>query len=629
MTVADKQVKKIRKLFRSFVGSNNFKGQMISQNLMANLLNPELQQVMIHESHHYWQSLFYPFLFYINFLEYHGIVHLRREVRLSKEAQVPFDHFGLNTQTVNNFHFCCVNFRYYWNDNNTLEIDVDYQQWTDWYDADIFCLNDLIEDSTTIFEFKASNEDAGPERYFEWIQNPANRAYKKLYKFLCKRFDPKYAYHFIPILTQLAFHTTEPISIFRDLVNMTIAYNLEKSFDEIDYFLLKDMIKIRYKTVDLNPADTYFIQDIPVGFIDDALYGKIITYANMNTGSAHYPLSVHARKYLNWKNENEHREMALIEIDHQRSKELLETFFPYAIHVNFLDLHARDTAIVCSSPDYQEYKIKDQTVDYGTMVKEMVKMKEVTLALFSNAMDDTPFLCHHKQCAYYNIGICRKWNSVPADYKECKFPAWFAWNYLYEISVEDNCLKKINAKQEKAYEKEFFRINKKFAEDRFRYVGLDQYHIVLLINKEVLNNNDHSYVEEFLNKISNTRDPKRLFSFLVIEFPDHKDDPRPVFQIPEIKKYVQVIMDRVPALFYYLALKGKFQTHHYMFPFFVKHKATVYPDTSFMVQYDHHSLEAFIKRQMSDILDHCLSQKLDPNFYLEEFVKHSLQNSHQ
>ena len=55
--------------------NQKFKKELI-QNFTRNQVNskPELQFLVEHESHHYWQTIFYPFLYYLSWLEFKSII---------------------------------------------------------------------------------------------------------------------------------------------------------------------------------------------------------------------------------------------------------------------------------------------------------------------------------------------------------------------------------------------------------------------------------------------------------------------------------------------------------------------------------------------------------------------------
>ena len=77
-----------------------------------------------------------------------------------------------------------------------------------------FCMQDLLESIATIFDYKIANTDHSSESYERWINNPVNKGYKNLYKFLSAKFGRDFAYDLLPVLVQIAFHTTEPLSAF-------------------------------------------------------------------------------------------------------------------------------------------------------------------------------------------------------------------------------------------------------------------------------------------------------------------------------------------------------------------------------------------------------------------------------
>jgi hypothetical protein len=378
----DERTEKLNEMLRSLKASKEFQGELILENIKYNLQSAELNLLMVHESHHYWQSLFYPYLFYINFLEFHTLSLMRLQLERFPDEKIKLGTLRLEPKIAHNLQYCSDKFRYRWKDDGQLDVDTRDLNAYSKYESNIFSLNDLIEDATTIFQYKATQPDASAENYFRWIQNPVNRGYKKLYKFLVRRFDKAYAYHFIPILVQLAFHTTEPVSMFMNLVNLTIYHGFWRDLSPSDYGLIKIFFMEYVKPISFSVAETLSINDMPVGWITPEFHREIVEYAYSNPTSVHYPLSVHAKKHLDRLAEDPTVEEALIGVDTKSVDKLLAQYFPFAIHFNFLDQEARHTALITGSDDYQHIDINGQTVDYDYIIKEQLSMQDTTINLF-------------------------------------------------------------------------------------------------------------------------------------------------------------------------------------------------------------------------------------------------------
>src|SRR4051812_40481037 len=53
--------------------------------------NEELLKVLSHEFHHYLQGLFYPFLYYLSWLELDNLLYLGNELKYSAAENYPMD----------------------------------------------------------------------------------------------------------------------------------------------------------------------------------------------------------------------------------------------------------------------------------------------------------------------------------------------------------------------------------------------------------------------------------------------------------------------------------------------------------------------------------------------------------
>lgn len=615
----DGRAERVNETFRSFKGSSNFKSKLITENIKFNLQVPEVYNLLVHESHHYWQSIHYPFLFYINFLEYHSLCLMRLKLESIEDNSIAIGSLFVEPIYKINFTYCSDKFRYFWNDNNQLSIRIDDVVDNSKYDIDVFCLNDLIEEATMIFQYKVLEAAPGAEHYFLKMQNPANRGYKKLYKFLIRRFSPAYAYHFIPILVQLAFHTTEPKSMFMNLVNMTILHGLsEGKYSDMDYGVLKSILETHVDPVHFSVHETMAIEKMPVGVINSDFYREIVNFSHSNKLSIHYPLSVHALKYIDLIFTDKKIEETLIRVNQNNFIEILDRFYPFAIHFNFLDQETRNTALLCWSPDFTEIEIDETMVSYSYIIKEQMNMQDVTVNLFFNVHKETPHHCDHKDCPYYSMLLCSKWNSIPKRFENCRFPAWFAIHYHYKLSPVENLLLRVTDSEKDKFKENYLQLKKEFGRDKFSYLYKDNV-ATLQVPKSIIDDMDLTFILEFIEKESSGKSLVDFLSFLIIEFPDYEDDPRQVFEIPDIRSYFTKVSDNFPAIFYFLNFSTEYKQSSYILPFLVDYELTTFPDGAFNVLLNEESMLNFMEKLSFVIANFAQSQGLDIQKTLKDF----------
>lgn len=592
--------KVLNDLFSNLNASPDIKEELTLENIRYNLQSPEFKSLMIHESHHYWQSLFYPYLFYINFLEFHTLSVLRLQFETLPDQVIELDKLKVVPKIHHNLYYCSDNFLYRWKPDGLLEIITENITADSRFQSDTFSINDLIEDATTIFQYKALHTDASDENYFRWSQNPVNRGYKKLYKFLTKKMGRSYAYHFIPILVQLAFHTTEPASMFMNLVNITIQFGLNKGpFSKSDYAIVKEILQKFIEPVDFSVDEMLLINDMPVGFITPDFHRQVIDYAYSNPTSVHYPLSVHGKKHIDLVSKDLKWEEALINVRHDNFSALMDAYYPFAIHFNFIDQKTKDTAILTASPDYKNIVIKGELIDYSYIIKEQLNLQDVTINLFFDIHRETPNQCDHSACSLYQLQLCKKWNSVPIKYEDCRFPYWFPIHFHYKINPRERRLERATELEMKAHQEEYIRLRKVRNQTRFSYHFHSNY-CELRIRRSEVEKKDLRYIPDFIDEQLKEKNVEVLASFLVLKFHGFAEDTRHVFEIPEIRDYMSEVFQMYPWLFYFLDLSDA-HTQSYIFPFFIPYKCHTKEDGSYEIFLMPVAFDNFIKKTMYNL----------------------------
>jgi hypothetical protein len=580
--------------------------------------------LLFHESHHYWQSLYYPFLFYLCWIEFKVILDLKRNLRYKvSEAVLELSQirdFSKRLGSVEYLNIQSKKFRMSW-ENETLDLDLSPITGSDSYDSNVFCLIDFIEDVTTLFQYKCSivQEDDGLD-YFKWVQNPMNKGYKKLYKLLVPVLGKELTYYLMPMFVQLAFHTTRPAEAFCKVVN----YSIERQSDEKAwgniYQSMKTFLKKQYPTTDYDLTKHENINELPPMFIELTQYKKIVDLADSGSSAMHYPLAVHAAKYISALQENPKLEMTLIY--HNRSVRgfLLQTFCPFAIYFNFAQINSKNNFFFISK-DYRGKKVGTTKTTYEKYIAELQNIKEITVSIFTNLNQQTPHNCSHIQCAYFKTDLCRRWNKIPQHQDVCEFPAWFVSTYGYRIDIEKGSLVKTSGKRQELNADEFTEKKREKDIPTFTYVRDENDEFTLTITNAEMKNCTADYFRAFIDHLFTDEEQKLayLFGNIKFDFPEYKTRVE-IIESPTIKEWFRIIKQYTPELMFYLDFDKALGQRDFLLAGFVKYKKESIKFKSGL-EFDGKSLKEFVMKELG-IMDEFFDKTgLKPSRYVTSVAR--------
>ena len=584
--------------------SRHARSELLSQHLKQHLQSdPELKRKITHETIHYLQAIYYPFLYYINWLEYHNLMQLRESLKRSDLESVVLNEIRMTPQLANNYRLTSIKFQFYWNNNQLMLGGL-----AEPISLNAFCMQDLLESVTTIFDYKIANTDYSSSGYERWINNPANKGYKNLYKFIATKFGRDFAYDLLPVLVQIAFHTTEPLSAFCHAVSYIAIIINDHTILPVEQYppLILAWLEEKLGLVTPDPEKDLIIQELKVGVIRHEQLHRVAEYSQYNEISLHYPQSFHFKKFLGETNED--IKSFLIHADIANFDAVTEKYFPFAIHYYFLDFGGRNSTLFIS-PEYLN-RVTPDKLDYATYAKEMMKFKESTMALFSNTVTEAPHNCHHVTCGYYETNLCRKWNAIPKVSDTCGFPSWFTWFYYRKIDLKQGLLKKVEkVEADLNWEIYWSQSHKKRG---FEYLEKNGIYILTISKSDIEKGEAKPFLENLIRHLTKEKGLKgeQLFGVLSFDFFEYNTDPRELFEIPEVCKWFRKLKSDYPELFCLLDMEQHYHLRTVLLPILVKYEKVSSNAEGFLIKFDEKELEQFLLHEGTIFMQFMLKHRI-------------------
>jgi len=600
---------KFREMMKDLEASRNFKIKFLTQQVNAFQKKETSKGLFIHEFHHYWQSIFYPFLYYISWIEFTTYINFRAEFLESDNISMTLDEI-LNNKTYSENTSASV-FPFYLDYQDGIFIILD--EVTD-KDAFYFTLMDLIEEATTVFQYKATVSEPNTSDFFFWIQNPRNKSYKKLQKYLRRYASMESIYNNFQACVQLAFHTTAPPEMFVILFNYALKQNLDSSTKE-GYYSLKKVLD-RVPNIDDNATlYTNYLRIKPVR-ITTSFLNKLSETGNFLQG--HYPLSIHVAKYLKNSLMNKDQELILIHPTDENIKVLMIEFHPYAIHYNFTDLTGRNSTLHVSD-EFLKIEVQGIFKDYSYLIMDFMAVVGTIQSIFTKIHESTPHLCHHTACTYHKFNYCRRFNTIPFDHADCYFPDWLGIYFGFGINIENGDIIKLNKKEvsnaQQRYDDRYARIKEKTI---YQFAKLNNT-ISLQISKKAVSEMDPEYPRKLLEYVRGQAGLTIADSFnrFVFEFPEFENDPRPIFEILEIKNWIQLAKESIPELFFYIAFDSDLKQQIAFLPFFSKFTKISY-DNGINIKFEYEDIIKCILNEARPLSVFLMKNGLDVTYYAQK-----------
>ncbi|WP_443946012.1 hypothetical protein ACJVDH_02580 [Pedobacter sp. AW1-32] len=530
--------------------------------------NQELRDVIDHEMHHYMQTLHYPFLYYLCWLEFDNLNYLRALIRDSEVKSFPIANISLPPDFQQNFKFTTHKVEFFWVHDRLWLGTVK----NDTPSSSIFSLNDLLEDATTIFQYKGTTQSPNYQDCYDWIMDPSRTCYRRLYKFLVKRIGKKRAYDLIPLAIQLAFFTTEPLSMFCNVISLTNyrfadydSYTIQENFERI-----LDSIRGEIGNWEGSLMDYVLLGKLPVKVFAHHNLSELIDSEVLDKGEFHFPLALHAKKFIKSLETDRSLIYNLINHDQENKRKLLSDFQPMAIHFRFSNRLGRDS-ILAVGEDYRNV-LSPAGMGYDNYLKEIIKVVGTTHQLLTRHHDNLLSNCHHVNCSYYDIGLCKKWTSVPKDYTTCGFPYWFSWVFLRSINLDTRSLDKMERSvAEQAWETY---ASTSFRPRQFNFLMEDGNISLTISPKEINAPGKNTLFRDFLAYMQKEHnlESQSLVGKISLVVHGYNRDPRELFEIAEVRKWLHTTFEDFKEFLCYIDFSSTQGHEIFIKCSFVKHR---------------------------------------------------------
>lgn len=404
--------------------------------------NHNFKRVINHEYYHYWQSIYYPYLYILNCIELLSVLRIEADFQNVPFKEISFANIKDSNRRTENFYRISTPFWLLWSNNELVIHDIDNYCEGTYVDVQLD-LRDLIEDVTSIYEYKQLYTDWNGINYAKWLRHPENKVYKKLYKFIEKIVGPESAFNILPSLVQASFYTTRPEKTFCLLFNFMVRQfqiSPGNPYKKVPSFAtLKRVIEDCFPRKDFFLDEIDHVSQIPFTYLTDEYIDSLadFEFKNENYSFKANPLAHHFGKYRAYLQHNKDYEGLLIE---PRDVNFLLTEFDPCIVVSFTNLSSKQTFLYLG----RDFRDSEFMLRFAGDVLSFEDKRNTIISLLTNINEDRIERCLHNQCMYYEFGLCYQWNAVPNNYCDCVFPRWFEKEFGFRVDIKEKLLRRLN-----------------------------------------------------------------------------------------------------------------------------------------------------------------------------------------
>ena len=395
--------------------------------IAVQLLWSESRNIFFHEWHHFLQSIFYPYRYLQSWRELSVTFSVLTYLRKSEDF-LQIGHLDISESWRNTLTYPSM----------VIGLDIENERLKPVLNRDPsdlraidFTITDLIEEATSIFEFKVEIDAEGDgQSYQKWLRTrkiAKKTTYSNVFRLLSKLMGNESAYIALPALVYASFCTTQPEVTFISLVNYTLSNknNLnpeELGCDSYYLFLYSMLSKPFFAKVGQAPDPESPNEEDDYYFLDLDAYESIVINTPKHT------VNYYASRFIELAKSNWEFQTILFHPYDRNIQELLsEIFFPPLIHFRIYHekLKARDS-ILATSPTIGEIAVPILgDVSYSEYWREVMKRKDIAYSLITDLNNYLEHTCHHYDCPYYQTNVCRRWSAIPENWNNCSFPSWF------------------------------------------------------------------------------------------------------------------------------------------------------------------------------------------------------------
>lgn len=403
----------------------------------------EFRSIFFHEWHHCLQTIFYPYRYLQSwrelFIAFEFLSYLRRSEEAFKIGQLVIHEDWSDT------------IKYY---SMIIGLDIVDGKLVPILDRNPnevrptdFTITDLLEEATSIFEFKVEiGRDGDGQSYYQWIRSrklSGKTTYSNIFYLLSRLMGKEGAYVALPALVQASFSTTWPAITFIALVNYTLARSEVFKPEELNcdsyYSILREqLVKPFFADSGQFPDPSSPAKSDDYYFLDFDSYQRIVTSTPKHT--VHYQAS----RFIDRIKTDPELETILFHPYRTDAQSLLkQEFFPpiICLRIHLEPLLARDSILIVNP--FLGNVETPQGIIYSEYWREIMKKKDVAYSLFTDINNYLEHNCHHLDCPYHETNVCRRWSAIPREWKTCAFPGWFESVVGMTIDLKSKELKKI------------------------------------------------------------------------------------------------------------------------------------------------------------------------------------------
>ena len=296
----------------------------------------------------------------------------------------------------------------------------------------------LLEESTSVFEFQALRGERGSgEEYRAWLrQGPAR--YSAVFRWLERRFGTDETYAALPALARASFHTTEPCVTFATLLKEAPARIAPAASIGSDSYYLRVVDLLADLLPTLREGSNYPAPNEPrPAPPSEPLFIRPADVARWITAEPWQMAGAAAAFYYSGLVDGTFETTDLLRPFDPQALSRLWTLTPMMliIRLRHPGVLPRDAIGVVSPlvasvpwpPDQAGTQAENNSrpVSYRDAAGELQRIRAVGLALARVPLA-IGHNCHHTDCPIHRFGACRWWTAIPREWPQCTFPAWFA-----------------------------------------------------------------------------------------------------------------------------------------------------------------------------------------------------------
>ena len=426
----------IKELERSNITRSKFSSFL--RNRLPEIVSKKYRESLLHEYHHSFQTVFYPFLYIQSWLEQDIYYDFRNWMRTSHE-DFSFDNFNLDAGTKGTLYFQFSEIYMEVSPDDQLISTKETSNSKNFWKISIV---DLLEVATSIFEYKfvAGQKNCFSE-FIKWLQT--NTRYDNVFRLTSAVLGQESAYKYLPALVQISFHTTFPVGAFGTLVNFLkfnglheLGWNIDRMHDVLLNAICNPPFPEEIEFQVIPP-----LNNIPKTVITFDGYKKIVAKSYYHTA---YPMVM---RFLGAVTQDPEFPKLLYHSDDQHNiKRIVDTIPPIGVIVSLPPPYYMSLdRIFAWDSEYTDPVLSPsgRSMCFQEYVLETIRQKEFFFdIIFNRENQSLRYRCPRTECKYYRSRLCRSW-CPPQNDNICGFSNWIRSALNRDINLKNGTFTRI------------------------------------------------------------------------------------------------------------------------------------------------------------------------------------------